>query len=118
MAGRARDRSAKPAGYGAHRGSLFTGHQAGRFRQRRDQVGATEAPLLPQSAVQSDQRGSYVYVVTPQNEVARRDVEVGSVTNGGVIIKNGLSGQERIVLSAGAFLNPGQKVIPARAPAR
>jgi hypothetical protein len=53
-----------------------------------------------------------------RNEVARRDVEVGSVTNGGVIIKNGLSGQERIVLSAGAFLNPGQKVIPARAPAR
>jgi RND family efflux transporter MFP subunit len=90
----------------------------GGFASATLQVGATDAPLLPQSAVQSDQVGSYVYVVNPQNEVVRRDVEVGSVTSGGVVIKNGLSGQERIVLSAGAFLNPGQKVIPARAPAR
>jgi multidrug efflux pump subunit AcrA (membrane-fusion protein) len=38
----------------------------GGFASAEIQVGATEAPLLPQSAVQSDQRGSYVYVVTPQ----------------------------------------------------
>jgi RND family efflux transporter MFP subunit len=81
-------------------------------------VGATDAPLLPQSAVQSDERGSFVYVVLPDNTIERRDVQVGMVADNGVAIREGLSGQERVVLSAGAFLNPGQKVIPARAPAR
>jgi hypothetical protein len=36
----------------------------------------------------------------------------------GVTILAGLSGNERVVLSAGAFLNPGQKVAPRRTEAR
>jgi hypothetical protein len=35
----------------------------------------------------------------------------------GVTIVAGLTGQERVVLSAGAFLNPGQKIQPRRATA-
>lgn len=81
-------------------------------------IGATDAPLLPQSAVLNDVNGSFVYLIDNKNEIVRRDIEVGSVMNEGVVIKNGLTGQERVVLSAGAFLNPGQKVIPARAAAR
>ena len=46
------------------------------------------------------------------------DVTVGSVDNRGVAIVSGLSGQEAVVQSAGAFLNPGQKVLPRRAAAR
>jgi HlyD family secretion protein len=33
------------------------------------------------------------------------------VTDAGVAITQGLTGTERVVLTAGAFLNPGQKVI-------
>jgi RND family efflux transporter MFP subunit len=95
-----------------------SGIRPGGFASIDINVGATDAPLLPQSAVQSDERGSYVYVVAPDNTISRRDVQVGMVADNGVVIRNGLSGQERVVLSAGAFLNPGQKVIPARAPAR
>ena len=36
----------------------------------------------------------------------------GEVSEAGVSITGGLSGTERVVLTAGAFLNPGQKVIP------
>lgn len=90
----------------------------GGFASAELRVGATDAPLLPQSAVQSDARGNYVYLIDNKNEVVRRDVEVGTVTSEGVVIRSGLSGSERVVLAAGAFLNPGQKVIPARAPAR
>lgn len=87
----------------------------GGFAEARITAGATEAPLLPQSAVLSDEKGSYVYIVNARNEADRRDIQVGTVNREGVTILAGLSGQERVVLSAGAFLNPGQKVAPRRA---
>lgn len=70
------------------------------------------APLLPESAVQSDPAGNYVYIVNARNMVERRKVTVGQVSSTGVAITGGLNGQERVVASAGAFLNPGQKVKP------
>lgn len=74
--------------------------------------GAGSAPMLPESAVQSDEKGNYVYVVNGSDAVQRRDVRIGQVTDAGVSILNGLNGNERIVASAGAFLTPGQKVKP------
>jgi HlyD family secretion protein len=74
-------------------------------------------PLLPQSAVQTDQRGSFVYVIDRTNTIARRSVTLGEVTDQGVAISTGLNGDERVVQVAGAFLSPGQKVRPERAPA-
>ena len=86
----------------------------GGFAEARIAAGATTAPLLPQSAVLSDADGNYVYIINGKNEVERRDVRIGSVDDNGVTIAEGLSGQERVVLSAGPFLNPGQKVKPRR----
>lgn len=74
--------------------------------------GTGSAPMLPESAVQSDEKGNFVYVVNGRDEVQRRDVKIGQVTDAGVSILNGLNGDERIVASAGAFLTPGQKVKP------
>lgn len=81
-------------------------------------AGSAEAPLLPETAVLNDARGSFVYVIDANNVVQRRPVRVGSVIDTGVVITEGLTGNERVVLSAGAFLNPGDKVRPQRAPAR
>ncbi len=75
-------------------------------------AGSSDAPLLPQSAVQSDDRGNYVYILDPENKAQRRSVTTGDVSDQGVAITSGLAGTERVVLTAGAFLNPGQKVIP------
>lgn len=86
----------------------------GGFAEARITSGAASVPLLPQSAVLSDEKGSYVYVVPPSNKVERRDVQVGDVSDAGVTVIKGLSGQERVVLSAGAFLNPGESVVPQR----
>ena len=66
----------------------------------------------------SDAKGNYVYIVNAKNEVERRAVKIGSVDDQGVTIAEGLSGQEAVVLSAGPFLNPGQKVAPRRQAAR
>ncbi|HYC64965.1 MAG TPA: efflux RND transporter periplasmic adaptor subunit, partial [Reyranellaceae bacterium] len=90
----------------------------GGFAEARITAGATTAPVLPQSAVLSDGKGNYVYIVNARNEVERRDVKVGSVDGAGVTIAEGLSGQEAVVLSAGPFLNPGQKIAPKRQAAR
>lgn len=74
--------------------------------------GSTKAPRLPESAVLNDEKSAYVYVVGPDNAVIRRDVKVGEVSDAGVVILSGIVGNEKIVLAAGAFLNPGDKVTP------
>ncbi len=90
----------------------------GGFAEARIAAGATTAPLLPQSAVLSDADGNYVYIINGKNEVERRPIKIGTVGDAGVTIAEGLSGQEAVVLSAGPFLNPGQKVKPRRQAAR
>ncbi len=77
--------------------------------------GVADVPLLPESAVQNDSKGSFVFIVGKGNKVERRDVQVGDVNDRGVTILTGLSGQEAVVLSAGAFLNPGEVIIPQKA---
>jgi RND family efflux transporter MFP subunit len=90
----------------------------GGFAEAKIASGSTTAPLLPQSAVLSDAQGNYVYILNSKNEVERRAIKVGSIDDEGVTVVAGLSGQEAVVLSAGAFLNPGQKVAPRRQAAR
>ncbi|MET3725398.1 RND family efflux transporter MFP subunit [Sphingomonas trueperi] len=84
----------------------------GGFASARIVAGAVTSVILPQSAVQSDQQGTYVYILNDKNEAVRRDVKTGDVSDQGVRISSGLTGNERVVMTAGAFLNPGQKVIP------
>ena len=87
----------------------------GGFAQAQIVTGQVDAPVLPESAVQSDDRGNYVYVVGADNKAQRRVVKTGQVTDRGVVILDGLQGNEQVVLTAGAFLAPGQAVRPSRA---
>ena len=75
-------------------------------------AGATLAPVLPESAVQNDKNGSFVFIVGKDNKVERRAVKTGIVTQTGLSIIEGLDGTERVVLYAGGFLNPGETVNP------
>jgi len=90
----------------------------GGFAEARITAGSTSAPLLPQSAVLSDDNGNYVYIANAKNEVERRNIKIGTVDDRGVTIAEGLTGKEAVVLSAGPFLNPGQKINPRRQAAR
>jgi len=80
--------------------------------------GSIVAPLLPESAVLADAEGSYVYVVGKDNKVSRLSVAPGQVTSAGMAIQSGLTGQERIVQRAGAFLSDGETVNPKLVKAR
>jgi hypothetical protein len=68
--------------------------------------------VLPNSAIQTDASGNFVYIVGKDDKVERRAIKTGEVSDRGVTVTTGLTGNERVVLSAGAFLSPGQKVKP------
>ena len=93
------------------------GLRVGAFANATVAAGEATQPVLPQSAVMVDEKGSYVFVVASDGKIVRRPVTVGAVNAGGLSIATGLNGTERIVLSAGAFLSPGEKVKPVAAAA-
>ncbi|MES2699445.1 MAG: efflux RND transporter periplasmic adaptor subunit [Pseudomonadota bacterium] len=74
--------------------------------------GAVVAARLPESAVLSDDQGSYVFVVDGQNKVVRRNVVLGAITDEGITISSGLQGNERVVSRAGGFLTEGETIRP------
>jgi RND family efflux transporter MFP subunit len=76
------------------------------------QAGSITAPLLPEPAVLSDDKGSYVYVVGGDNKARRRNIRTGGITAEGIPVLSGLAGNERVVLRAGAFLSDGETVRP------
>jgi HlyD family secretion protein len=84
----------------------------GGFASVEIKAGAITAPVLPESAVQNDKNGSFVYIIGAANKVERRAVKTGDVTPQGLTIVEGLSGSERVVLYAGGFLNAGEEVTP------
>ena len=75
-------------------------------------AGSANAPILPEGAVQSDAQGAYVYIVGAGNKVQRRSVKTGPVTAAGIPILTGLKSNDKVVLYAAGFLNPGEVVKP------
>lgn len=71
-----------------------------------------QRPVIPQSAIQADATGSSVLIVLPDGTVQKRAVKVGTISAAGVAVIEGLTGTEQVVMSAGAFLTPGEKVKP------
>lgn len=82
----------------------------GAFARAEVVVGAAERPVLPQTAVLSDSAGTYVLVVNGESKAERRAVRIASTVPEGLVIADGLKGDEKIVSTAGAFLRAGEKV--------
>lgn len=84
----------------------------GGFATARINSGTIVAPMLPESAIQSDDEGSFVFIVDKDNKVRRRGVTTGIVTPNGVAVVAGLTGKEKVVLRAGGFVNEGVEIVP------
>jgi RND family efflux transporter MFP subunit len=82
----------------------------GGFANASIEIANLRATVLPESAVQSDQTGSFVLIVNKANKVERRNVTTGTVTPEGLAITSGLDGTERVVQFAAGFLNAGESV--------
>jgi HlyD family secretion protein len=92
--------------------SYEPGLRPGGFATARISSGTVVAPVLPESAVLSDREGSFVYIIDSDDKAQRRSVTTGSVTPAGIVVVEGLTGRERVVLRAGGFLTPGETVNP------
>jgi RND family efflux transporter MFP subunit len=84
----------------------------GAFARAEVTVSNAERAVLPQTAVLSDEKGSYVLIVDAQNKVERRSVRVSGMVPEGVSIAEGVVGKEQVVATAGAFLQEGELVKP------
>jgi HlyD family secretion protein len=84
----------------------------GAFARAEVTVSHAERTILPQTAVLTDDKGSYVFVVNAQRKLERRAVHVSGIVGNGVSIGDGLKGKEEVVATAGAFLQAGEEVNP------
>jgi HlyD family secretion protein len=84
----------------------------GAFARAEVTVSNAERAVLPQTAVLTDDKGSYVLIVNAQHKIERRTVRVSGMVPNGVTIAEGISGKEEVVSSAGAFLQEGELVNP------
>ncbi|MDP9011352.1 MAG: efflux RND transporter periplasmic adaptor subunit [Pseudomonadota bacterium] len=84
----------------------------GAFARAEVTVSNAERTVLPQTAVLTDEKGTYVLIVTAQNKVERRAVRVSGIVGNGVGIADGVKYKEEVVATAGAFLQEGETVRP------
>ena len=84
----------------------------GAFARAEVTVSNAERAVVPQTAVLTDDKGSYVLIVDAQGKVERRAVRVSGMVPTGVTIAEGLRPKDQIVTTAGAFLQEGETVKP------
>jgi membrane fusion protein (multidrug efflux system) len=75
--------------------------------------------VVPQTALQVDQAGTFVLVVNDKHEVEVRRVTVSATANRDAIIATGLKGGEAVIVQGIQKVRPGQVVesVPAAAAA-
>jgi multidrug efflux system membrane fusion protein len=64
--------------------------------------------------VGTDQNRRYVYVVTPQNTVEYRTVELGVLVDGLRVVRNGLEAGDNVVVNGLQRVRPGAQITPER----
>jgi HlyD family secretion protein len=84
----------------------------GAFARAEVTVSNAQRAVVPQTAVLTDDKGSYVLIVNAQGKVERRAVRVSGIVPTGVTIAEGLAPKDQIVTTAGAFLQEGETVRP------
>ena len=76
-----------------------------------------DALLVPDAAVANDQSRRILYVVGPGNTVEARPVRPGPLHDGMRVIRDGLRGDEDVVVSGLTRVRAGSAVAPTRRPA-
>lgn len=70
----------------------------------------SEALLIPERAVGNDQNKKFVFVVSPNDKVAYREVNLGQQANGQRIVLTGLQSGERVIVDGLQHVQPDAKV--------
>ena len=94
-------------------GSLMPGQFA---KVRLGQSTKTEALLINERAVGTDQSKRFVIVVGADNKAEYREVKLGAAVNGLRIVSSGLKANERIVVNGLQRVRPGALLAPSIVP--
>lgn len=89
----------------------------GQFLKLAVEIDEADMILVPQSAVQQGDRGTFVWVLGADDTVAQRPVRMGQWVGRDWIVEEGLSAGERIAIDNLIRLRPGLKVEPRSAAA-
>ncbi|HTW87479.1 MAG TPA: efflux RND transporter periplasmic adaptor subunit [Candidatus Binataceae bacterium] len=73
-----------------------------------------EGLLVPGAAVSFDQQGEYVLIVNDRNQVERRSIKTGSQIGDMLVVDQGLSGNEWVIVEGLLQAIPGREVTPTR----
>ena len=82
----------------------------GFFGRLRLYGGNSEAFLIPDSAIVSDQASKIVFAVAEDGTVGVKKIELGPIVDGLRVVRSGLAPNDRIVIEGLARARPGQKV--------
>jgi membrane fusion protein, multidrug efflux system len=72
--------------------------------------GTTQALLVPDAAVSTDQARKIVMVLGKDNTVQPRPIEAGPVLDGLRVVRSGLTPQDRVIIAGAQMTPPGAKV--------
>lgn len=70
--------------------------------------------VVPDTAISSDQQGTYLLLVKPDNTVERRPVKTGTLVDHLRVVEEGLQGGEWVVVKGLLKAAPGRTVTPER----
>jgi membrane fusion protein (multidrug efflux system) len=76
----------------------------------------TDRLVIPQSAVQEDQAGEFVMVVSPDSEVELRRITTGQAYAGELVVDSGLEPDEQVIVEGIQKVRPGLVVDAKLAP--
>ncbi len=65
---------------------------------------------VPEAVVQQGPKGTYAYVIKPDNEVETRDITVAQISEGQALITSGLKANEQVVVDGQYKLQSGAQV--------
>ncbi len=87
----------------------------GVFGRIRVFAGETEALLIPDAAISSDQARKLVLAVGPENVVVPKPVVLGPIVDGLRVVRSGLDPKDQVIIGglANPLVRPGGKVVPA-----
>ncbi|MGO9121552.1 MAG: efflux RND transporter periplasmic adaptor subunit [Desulfomonilaceae bacterium] len=84
----------------------------GMFARIRIPLKKSSSLLIPEVAIQSDQGGRYVLVVDNQDVVQQKRIKMGQEEEGMRVIKEGITPEDRVIVSGIQRARPGSKVNP------
>jgi membrane fusion protein (multidrug efflux system) len=70
-----------------------------------------EGLFVPLAAVQADQQGAFVLVVSDQNTVQRNNLQLGERVDDMVLVTDGLAAGDRVIVRGLQQVRPGMPVV-------